>query len=153
MELTISQSRSKVEQAADQEVMKNMKLLSFLANSAPDIPPWFEVDIRPKPIIPEPLDEVYGLQSKHTYCSYFRYFCEAEFSWKKYDPFTLDMEDISDSIPPEYKASVEQHQHHINAQNDLLVQWEREYEELRFFRWKVHYAKELLKQLSLTGEK
>lgn len=133
--------------------MKNMKLLSYLANSAPDIPTWFEVAIRPKPIVPEPLDEVYGLQSKHIHCSYFRYFCEAEFSWKKYDPVTLDMEDISDSVPQEYKVSVEQHQNQINAQNDLLVQWELEYEELRFFSWRVHYAKELLKQLSVTGGK
>ncbi|SDM16919.1 hypothetical protein [Pedobacter antarcticus] len=133
-------------------MMEKLKLLSSLANSAPDIPPWFKVDIRPKPIVPEPLDEVYGLQSKHIYCSYFRYFCEAEFSWKKYDSFTLDMEDISDSIPPEYKASVEQHPQKINAQNDLLVQWELEYEELRFFSWRVYYAKELLKQLSAGGK-
>lgn len=144
--------RSSLELGSDEGESKTLKVLSFLAHNAPVVPDWFDVKMRQKPVVPEPLNEVYGLPSRHEYSSYFRYFCESDFSWQKYDPFTLSMLDMSRSIPPEYKTNVELHQLAINEQSELLAIWEKEHNELLFFSWRIYYARELLTRLLPVDE-
>lgn len=124
-------------------------LAIYLAHTAPDPPNWFVSEFCQKPEIPVPIEEKFGIDSGHKDAEFLMFFCDDDFSWKRFDHKSQEMIDISSDIPKDYKKEVELYQKYIHDQFEKLLKWENDYAEHCFFQWKAYYAKKLMIQQNL----
>lgn len=129
--------------------ISNKVLAIYLSNTAPAPPNWFVIEFCSRPEIPVPIEEKFGIDSGHEDAEFLTFFCDNDFSWRRFENKSQKMIDISSEIPKDYKTKVELYQKYINDQFEKLLKWESDYEEHRFFQWKAYYAKKLMMQQNL----